>query len=543
VGVVAFGKARTFGFIYDDYWTVVGNDELEKPLKELVLAAISGRAVEWGMPDATRPMMGWSLWLDRRMFGLSPGGYHVHSLLLYALASVLVFLLALGVLRRFWPALAAGVLFAALPIHSEVAAAVNYREDLIAAIGVLGAAAITSWPLRIAALWRVVGCGLLWAYGLLGKESALIAPAFIAALAIARRPRLGGAGTPLPPSLVYASIAALWLNWRFGVSRLGEQVAMASYASWTERVLRTARFETIALYQSLWPFGPRPEREPLGPAHALWMVALGAIIAGIIWLARRRSTRVPAAACAAALVAPLCTSPLLAPRNELADRYWFIGSVAACLLVGWGLRETGSRRASPLALALLVGGCLIASQRATTVWASEVDLWTFVAQTAPASARSWTGLSRVHRLAEQEDLAERTIDRALALNPEHLPARAARVFAALWFGKLAAARAELLAIGDRDGLHGDSLRIVRRCAALASVDAAQLCVRRTLPTGMILGDRERLRAVSERLLQEPLRDEASRPGTTSPPERLSVPSGDAGVDAGPGRVDPHAVER
>ncbi|HTV19024.1 MAG TPA: hypothetical protein VMG12_10145 [Polyangiaceae bacterium] len=534
VAALAFGKARTFGFIYDDYWTVVGNTDLDKPLRELMLAAASGRTVEWNMPDATRPMMGWSLWFDRRLFGLSPQGYHLHSLALYALASVFAFLLALGVLRRFWPALAAGLVFAALPIHVEVAAAVNYREDLIAAVGVLGAAAIAFWPLRVDARWRALGAGALWAYALLGKESALIAPALVATLAIVRRPNLGSAVGPLPPSLVFGSIAALWLNWRFGLSRLGEQIPTASYASWTERVLRTARFETLALLQSAWPFGPRPERDPLGPAHAAWLLALGAIIAAVVWLARRRRTRPLAAAAAFALVSPLFTSPLLAPRNELADRYWFIGSFAACLAVGWVLREAGPRRSSVLALALLVGGCCVASWKASSVWASEVDLWTFIAQTAPASPRSWTGLSRVHRLAEQEELAERTLVRALALKPDHLPAQAARVLGSLWFGKLDAARAELRAIGERDGLHGDALRIVRRCSALPSAEAAQLCVRRTLPTGMILGDAERLRAVSERLLSEPL-----PPGSAPSLEerRPSVEASastrvDAGVDAG-----------
>jgi protein O-mannosyl-transferase len=525
VGLVAFGRARSFGFIYDDYWTVVGNTQLDKPLRELVLAAASGRAVEWGMPDATRPMMGWSLWLDRRLFGLAPGGYHSHSLALYALCSVLVFLLAIGVLRRFGPALAAGLLFAALPIHVEVAAVVNYREDLIAAVGLLGAAAIVFWPLRLDPRWRVLGAGLLWAYALLGKESALVAPAFIAALAIVRRPRLGNAGAALPPSLVYGSVAALWLNWRFGLSRLGEQIPTASYASWTERALRTARFESLAVYQSLWPFGPRPERDPLGPAHAGWLLALGAIVAAIVWLARRRRTRVLAAAVAIALVAPLCTSPLLAPRNEIADRYWFVGSLAACLVVAWVLSLAPLRRSGWLALALLVGGCTVASRKASTVWASEVDLWTFIAQTAPASPRSWSGLARVHRLAEQEDLAERALDRALTLEPDHLPSQAASVLGSLWFGKLDAARAQLRAMGDRDGLHGDALRIVRRCAASPSAEAAQLCVRRTVPAGMILGDPARLRAVSERLLGQPP-PRAMR----SAPRRPTML--DAGIDAG-----------
>jgi hypothetical protein len=257
-----------------------------------------------------------------------------------------------------------------------------------------------------------------------------------------------------------------------------------------------------------------------------WLAAFAAIVVAIVWLARRRRTRVLAAAGAIALVAPLFTSPLLAPRNELADRYWFIGSFAACLVVAWALTATGLRRSGGLAVVMLVGGCMVASARASRVWASEVDLWTFIAQTAPASPRSWSGLSRVHRLAEQEALAERTLERALAIQPDHLPSRAARVFGALWFGRLDVARAELRAIGDRDGLHGDALRIVKRCSAESTAEAAQQCVRRTVPAGMILGDPERLRAVSERLLNEPPARGAA------PHSERHAPRADAGADAG-----------
>ena len=307
---------------------------------------------------------------------------------------------------------------------------------------------------------------------------------------------------------------------------------------WTERVLRTARFEVLALYKSFLPFGPRAEGEPLGPAHAAWALGLVASVLAIAWLARRRGTRVLAAAGAVALVSPLFASPLVAPRNEVADRYWFVGSFAACLVVGWLLALAGPRRSGALALALLVGSCCVASRRATNVWGSEVALWTHMAQTAPGSHRSWTGLSRVHRLADQEALAERTLARALALKPDHLPAQAARVFGQLWFGKLEAAREALRVIGARDGLHGASLRIVRRCAMASSPEAARSCVRRTRPPGMVLGDPERLRVISEHLLRQPVQGAApALAGRRAPSPGAGVDVDvdvdvDAGADAG-----------
>jgi hypothetical protein len=527
---VAHGRARSFGFIYDDYWTIVGNTHLDKSFRELVAAAVSGRGVEWSMPDATRPMIGLSLWLDRRLFGLEPGGYHGHSLALYALASVLVFLLVFGVMRRFVPALCAGVVFAALPMHSEVAAVVNYREDLIAAVGLFGAAALWFWPTHRLGRWRSVGCGLLWAYALLGKESALIGPAFIAALSIARPSHGLGRDVAPPPLLVAGVVAALWINWRFGMSRLGEQIPTANFSA-MERVLRTGRFEVLGVWKSLVPFGPRPDHGALGSAHWAWSVGLALIVAAVVYLARERQTRLLAAAGAVALVSPLCASPLFAPLNELADRYWFVGSLGAALVIGWCASQVTPRRAGVL-VASLVAGCSIASSRASTVWASEVDLWTTVAQTGSTSARTWTALSRVHRLADQDELAQRTLQRALLLRPEYLPALTARVLNDLWFGRVELARAELRELESREG-PGDSLRVARRCAAATDAAGAQSCAHRSAPKGMVLGDTQRLRAVSERLLSgalPPLPSHVAEPTASSRDAELDAGARDAAAN-------------
>ena len=105
VAALAYGPTLDHGFIYDDYWTVVSNRHLDKELPELLRAAASGRSVEWKMPDATRPLMGVSLWWDRQFSGLSPAGYHFDSLAQYALVSALAFALAFALLRSFAGAL------------------------------------------------------------------------------------------------------------------------------------------------------------------------------------------------------------------------------------------------------------------------------------------------------------------------------------------------------------------------------------------------------------------------------------------------------
>jgi hypothetical protein len=525
VAVVAsliYFRACSFGFIYDDYWTVVGNSHLDKPLAELLSAAVSGRSIEWNMPDATRPLMGVSLWLDRRAFGFDPAGYHLHSVALYALACVLVFVLGFGLLRSFVPALAAAAVYAVAPLHAEVASAVNYREDLLAAVGLFGAAALLFWPAGSVWRWRSLAVGALWAYALLAKESALIGPAFVAALSILRRPNLGRRDEAVPLGLACGVVALLWLNWRFGLSRLGEQIPTASYASWPDRLLRACRFEVISAFKSLVPIAPRPEWGPLGEAHWLWAPACFTLVAGVVWLARRRSARGFAAAGAVALVTPLFTSPLVAPNNELADRYWFVSSFAAALLVGSVMQKLSPRR-SWLPVAILLAGGALASTKAIAMWSSEVNLWTFAVQTAPSSPRAWSALARVHRLADQEALAERSIEHALALKPDRLSTQAARVLNALWFGHLELARKRLEGLGE-DTLTSDALRIARRCAIAATAQSARACVRRVVPRGMVLGDTQLLSRVTEHLLG------AAPPAADREPA-LGARALDAGTDA------------
>ncbi len=503
--LLAYLPCVAYGFIYDDYWTIVSNRHLDKGLGELMRAAASGRSVEWKMPDATRPLLGLSLWVDRQLFGLSPEGYHLSSLLLYAGVSVAAYLLAFALLRSFVAALAAGLSFAVMPLHSEVVSAVNYREDLLATLFLFALATVCFWPAPRSsppgeARWRPIAVAVLWFCALASKENAVVAPLLVLALVLLRRPphwlRQGGL------ALAAAVAALLWGNWRAGLSFLGEQIPRAEYASWLERAIRTARFELWSLWSSLLPVRARPEFAPQPAPHWLWLLAFVAVLAAGAALLRRRATRAAAGVLAVALVASLATSPLSAPTNELADRYWFTGSLAAALVVGWAARQL-ARRAQLLAAAALCVLCVAGGWRCwleASAWSSEAALWTKAVAQAPRSHRAWTSLSRVHRMADQEELAERTIAAALALKPDYVPGQVAQALNLLWLGDRSAAREVLSAVLPKTDLHRDAVALASRCASLPTDAEARECARRAVPRGMVLGDVEELRQRSEQLL-------------------------------------------
>jgi hypothetical protein len=67
-----------------------------------------------------------SMWLDRRLFGDRPLGFHAHSLPLRRLLRACD-VGAVAVTRSVRGAVAGGAFFALSWLHAEVVAAVNYR--------------------------------------------------------------------------------------------------------------------------------------------------------------------------------------------------------------------------------------------------------------------------------------------------------------------------------------------------------------------------------------------------------------------------------
>jgi hypothetical protein len=219
---------------------------------------------------------------------------------------------------------------------------------------------------------------------------------------------------------------------------------------------------------------------------------------------RRQRSRPAIGGVAVAAAAALGTSPLAAPINELADRYCFVGSLAGALLAGWLTLRLA--RASGVLAAVFIAGLsvagLAASSRAASVWASEVDLWTFAAETAPRSARAWSALSRLHRIAGQHALAELAALRALEERPGYVPALVARVLNDFAAGRVALGRERLAAIVPLNKPQRDNLRVAERCSSKLDDEAVAACVREAVPRGMVLGDEQALRSASRRLLQE-----------------------------------------
>jgi hypothetical protein len=436
--LAAFGNTLRAGFVYDDAWTIAHNEHLDSPLGSLLLATWKGEAKRLRIPDATRPAMVASTWIDRRLFGVHSWGYHAHSLGLHALTSTFAGLAVFALTRRLRLATLAAVLFTTAPLHAEVVAAVSNREDLIAALGVLGALTLLFWPPRRDATGTAsLGCtagavGLaaaFWLIGLAAKESAIVLVPLAAAAWSCHRRRRRLIGEREPMLLALLSVGLIWANWRAGLRFGADDIPTVYGMGIAERLGRTARYEVWATAGEIVPLWPSPEHARLGPPSLGWLAAVVGLVALAAILARRRATRVPALGLAVALLAPLATSPLVGPINEHADRYLYLGVLGGAVIWSWILdrvvapltRHVG-RRALVAAALVIAGACTVLSARAAAVWHDELSLWTEATRVVPESPRAWAGLSHATRLAGRVDEAIQLSQRALAVDPTFAPA-------------------------------------------------------------------------------------------------------------------------
>lgn len=175
VGILAGGLyLNTLGnaFVFDDEPAIVANP-LIRDLRNLPTIFLTDY---WRDPERGlyyRPLTVASFAVNYALGGLNPLGYHLGNLLLHAGVTLLVYPLALRLHLDQPGAVAAALLFAVHPLHTEAVAAGVGRADLLAALFSLLSLLLY---LRRDPLPLSLGAYLL---ALLSKENAIVLPAIL----------------------------------------------------------------------------------------------------------------------------------------------------------------------------------------------------------------------------------------------------------------------------------------------------------------------------------------------------------------------------
>ena len=386
---VAYYPALWGAFVWDDVIFA----------EEPVIHAASGLWSIWFSPGDIEneghywPIVYTTFWLEHKLWGLAPAGYHVVNIALHAGNALLVWrVMARLSVPGAW--LVAAV-FAVHPLHVESVAWIIERKDLLSGAFYLGA--VLAW-MRFQESARAAPYALalaLFVAAMLSKSVAVTLPAALVVWQWWRYGRVSlGDGLALAPFFAVGLGIAL-ADYAFYASRetvdlgytLAERMQIAGRALWFYAGKLVWPTELAVIYP-LWEVGA-------GRPAAWAFVAGAAALAALLWFARRRVGRGPLAG---ALFYALALAPVLGfvdygymQFSFVADRFQYLaGAGVIAVLVGaaaYGVARLPApgRLAARVAATSVVVALAVLTWRQAGVYRDEVALFGHVVARNPAA--------------------------------------------------------------------------------------------------------------------------------------------------------------
>jgi Flp pilus assembly protein TadD len=425
---LAYAPALEGGFIWDDDAYVYENPTLR--------SAAGLRAI-WLDPTANKqyyPLVYTTFWLEYRLWGLDPFGYHLTNLVLHSLSALLVWRLLR--LLAVPGALLAAAVFALHPVHVESVAWVTERKNVLS--GVLYLLSALAY-LRYALVsprrrWLLAASLALFVLALTSKTVAATLPAAVLLVLWWKRPPLGlRDGLPLVPFLL------LGLGFGLVTAHLERTHVGATGAafdlSFAERVLIAGRVVWFYLGKLLWPaelmfIYPRWSGAALDPrTFAAWIPPVAALaVLGALWALRGRLGRGP-------LVAALFFVGTLFPAlgffnvwpmkySFVADHFQYLASLGPIALASAALVVWAARAGPAGAVLARATATLVVLALAVTTWQrghAFADAETVWRDTIAKDPDSWMAHTALGALLEQRGAyteAESHYRAAIAVKPD-----------------------------------------------------------------------------------------------------------------------------
>jgi len=371
-------QTRQFAFVnFDDPEYVSANAHVRGGLSaaNIAWAFTSTESANWF------PLTRLSYLLDGELFGSDSGWFHLTSVLIHALAALLLFAFLRRATGAIWSSAFVACVFALHPLHVESVAWVAERKDVLSAL---------FWFL---ALWgyvryaerpsagRYALVAAAFCLGLMAKPMIVTLPLLLMLLdlwPLGRRQRFAEK-LPLFGLAIAASIATFVVQEHSGAVRelavfpLGERIANAlvSYI--------------VYIWKTIWPSGlavfyPYPAQVPAWQAAAAAM----ALALALVTIAAIRQPKARAYLTVGWLWYLITLAPVIGivqvGAQARADRYLYVPMIGLLLVLAWGARDAVQRWprlrnfAAGLAI-LLCAACLLATWTQVGYWRNSQTLF------------------------------------------------------------------------------------------------------------------------------------------------------------------------
>ncbi len=425
---LAYGPVVDNGYIWDDGDYVTGNTTLTSG------SGLFRIWLERGAIPQYYPLVHTSYWLEYRLWGLAPLGYHVVNVLLHAGTAVLFWrvLAALGVPGAFWAAL----LFALHPVHVESVAWITERKNVLS--GVLYFASLLAY-LRHAGLGSGGARGRGYALSLVCFAAALLSKTVVVSLPAVLLIVTWWKGRPLDRRAIGPLLPFFGIGLAFSLFTMVYEANVVGATgaawdlSWIERSLIAGRALWFYLGKLVWPH-PLAFNYPRWPIDAAvawqYVYPAAALLLGIsLWAFRPRIGR-------GALAAGLIFAGTLLPAlgffdvypmrySFVADHFQYLASAAPIAYAVAVVAGFAERRGGATLRAAGVVGAAIAVVYAGAVWQQTrlyrdaETLWRATLQVNPDSWLSHSHLCSIEEERGRYDAALYHCEQTLRLEPEN----------------------------------------------------------------------------------------------------------------------------
>ena len=385
VTLVGFWPLLDNEFInFDDDLYVTDNPRVKSglSLEGLRWAWTTGHGANW------HPLTWISHMLDAEIYGLSPAGHHLTSLMWHVINGLLLFLILDRTTGAVWPSAMVATLFALHPLHVESVAWVAERKDVLStSFWILTIGAYVAWVAR-PSRWRYAAVVLSFAAGLAAKPMLVTLPLTLLLVDYWPLRRLGpeNALSRLKEKLPLFVLSAVSATVTVAVQRAGHAVGTIEVYPLGDRLANAVVSYATYVRDMVWPvnlaiFYPYP-----GSSVPRWQIVAGVVLlAAATTAAIRFRVRRPYA-----FVGWLWYLVTLVPviglvqvgEQARADRYTYVPLIGLFVVVAWGVfdlvrarRFSQSRATVAVAAGVLILALVARTHVQTRYWHDSVTLF------------------------------------------------------------------------------------------------------------------------------------------------------------------------
>ena len=441
--LIVYYNSLSHGFVYDDYGVIVENKYISQT-GGLFKSLFSQSYFEFsGLEASYRPVSTISYFLMYAAAELDPFFYHLVSLLLHMLNTLLVFRLAVLIFQDRLRAMMSSLLFACHPVLTETVNCIAWNDDLLTTLFFLLALIFYIRTRSDSLVSGIRGYSLsflFFALGLLSKEMAITLPAVVLLYDLlmreADREAAGFEGlwntvrSRISVYAGYAAISLLFLYVRFFVIYSPQQFRQTSAGSLLERIIYLPGHIFSFISLTLLPFDLNADhmfsysdgffdvRNLAGLLICLSLMGSAVYIYryskpvffGIGWF----------------FITLMPVYNLYEIYHPLAERYLYLPIIGFCLVLTAVLNGIGrkissrSLRTNPviwIPVAVIVVIYSFATIVRNPVWRSNYTLWSNTVQKSPDSFTARGGLGMAYLSRNRLDEAAEQFLIAIQLHP------------------------------------------------------------------------------------------------------------------------------